>query len=36
MNDECVHVEQVRKVEPRTPEECEECLQSNSQWVQAK
>lgn len=33
MNDECVHVEQVRKVEPRTPEGCEECLQSNGRWV---
>lgn len=30
---ECVHLDQVRDVEPRTPEGCEECLQSGDRWV---
>jgi uncharacterized UBP type Zn finger protein len=29
----CVHVQDVREVDPRTPEGCEECLRSGSQWV---
>jgi uncharacterized UBP type Zn finger protein len=29
----CPHVEIVRPVDPRTPEGCEECLESGSSWV---
>lgn len=29
----CTHLDQVRDVAPRTPDGCEECLQSGSQWV---
>ena len=30
----CAHVGEIREdVEPRTPEGCEECLQSGSRWV---
>ena len=29
----CTHLDQVRNVEPRTPEGCEECLRTGSWWV---
>ena len=30
----CTHLDQIRDdVQPRTPEGCEECLQSGSRWV---
>jgi uncharacterized UBP type Zn finger protein len=29
----CPHVDQIKPVEPGTPEGCEECLQSGSRWV---
>ena len=29
----CEHVSEIRDVEPRTPEGCEECLQTGSRWV---
>ena len=29
----CRHLDQVRNVEPRTPEGCEECLRTGSWWV---
>jgi uncharacterized UBP type Zn finger protein len=30
---ECTHLDQVRAVEPRTPQGCEECLKSGGWWV---
>ena len=29
----CTHLDQIRVVEPRTPDGCEECLKTGSQWV---
>ncbi|MBX5483536.1 MAG: UBP-type zinc finger domain-containing protein [Myxococcaceae bacterium] len=29
----CGHLSQIRDVGPRTPEGCEECLQSGDRWV---
>ena len=29
----CAHVAEIRRVEPTTPDGCEECLQSGSRWV---
>jgi uncharacterized UBP type Zn finger protein len=29
----CKHVDQIRDVQPRTPEGCEECLKMNGRWV---
>ena len=29
----CTHLDQVLDVQPRTPEGCEECLQTGSAWV---
>lgn len=29
----CVHVDQVRDVEPLTPDGCQECLESGDSWV---
>jgi len=29
----CSHLNQIRKVKPRTPEGCEECLKSGDEWV---
>ena len=29
----CTHLDQIRAVEPRTPEGCEECLKTGGQWV---
>lgn len=34
--DTCTHLDQVRDVEPRTPEGCEECLKIGSKWVQLR
>jgi uncharacterized UBP type Zn finger protein len=30
---QCTHLETVRKVEPGTPDGCEECLATGSTWV---
>ena len=30
---ECTHLDQVHDVRPRTPAGCEECLQTDSEWV---
>ena len=30
---QCTHLNQVRPVEPRTPEGCEECLAQGGSWV---
>jgi uncharacterized UBP type Zn finger protein len=30
---ECTHLDQIRDVEPRTPEGCEECLAMGDDWV---
>lgn len=29
----CTHLDQIRDVEPRTPEGCEECLKTGDDWV---
>jgi uncharacterized UBP type Zn finger protein len=29
----CTHMEQIRDVEPVTPEGCQECLETGSRWV---
>jgi uncharacterized UBP type Zn finger protein len=29
----CSHLGQIRRVSPRTPEGCEECLRTGSDWV---
>jgi len=29
----CTHLDQIRQVEPRTPEGCEECLKTGDRWV---
>jgi uncharacterized UBP type Zn finger protein len=29
----CTHLDHVRRVEPRTPEGCEECLEGGDRWV---
>jgi uncharacterized UBP type Zn finger protein len=29
----CTHVNQIKNVEPKTPEGCEECLRTGSSWV---
>lgn len=29
----CTHLDQIRDVEPRTPEGCEECLRTGDPWV---
>ena len=33
MTQTCPHTNQIHQVAPRTPEGCEECLQSGSGWV---
>ena len=33
MTKTCSHLDQVRDVQPRTPEGCEECLKAGTQWV---
>jgi len=30
---QCTHLDQIRKVKPRTPKGCEECLKAKVQWV---
>lgn len=29
----CAHLDQVQDVKPRTPQGCEECLETHSRWV---
>ena len=29
----CSHLDQIRAVEPRTPEGCEECMKTGDRWV---
>lgn len=33
MTAECTHLDQIRDVEPRTPQGCEECLKIGDAWV---
>jgi len=33
MAQQCKHLAQVRAVEPKTPDGCEECLASGDEWV---
>jgi uncharacterized UBP type Zn finger protein len=33
LNAACAHLDQIRPVEPRTPEGCEECLATGGKWV---
>ena len=33
MSVSCTHLDQIRDVQPRTPEGCEECLQLGDTWV---
>ena len=33
MAQQCKHLDQVRDVEPKTPEGCEECLKTGDGWV---
>ena len=33
MSDRCTHLDMVHDVTPRTPDGCEECLQSGDTWV---
>ena len=33
MATQCTHLDQVRQVDPRTPEGCEECLETGDSWV---
>jgi uncharacterized UBP type Zn finger protein len=33
MATECTHLDQLRPVDPRTPEGCEECLRAGGRWV---
>jgi uncharacterized UBP type Zn finger protein len=33
MDQQCKHLSQVRSVAPKTPDGCEECLQSGDEWV---
>ncbi|HKV87362.1 MAG TPA: UBP-type zinc finger domain-containing protein [Candidatus Dormibacteraeota bacterium] len=30
---QCAHLDQVRKVKPRTPKGCEECLKTGMKWL---
>jgi uncharacterized UBP type Zn finger protein len=36
MAERCAHLAEVRKVTPRTPQGCEECLKSGSGWVELR
>lgn len=29
----CIHLEQAKDAEPKTPQGCEECLKTGDQWV---
>jgi uncharacterized UBP type Zn finger protein len=33
MASRCTHLDQLRRVAPRTPEGCEECLESGDTWI---
>ena len=33
MAQQCKHLAQVRDVQPKTPDGCEECLQTGDEWV---
>ena len=33
MDNACTHLDQVRNLEPRTPNGCEECLATGGRWV---
>jgi uncharacterized UBP type Zn finger protein len=33
MSQQCKHLAEVRDVEPKTPDGCEECLASGDEWV---
>ena len=33
MASRCLHIAQIRPVEPHTPQGCEECLKTGSRWV---
>jgi uncharacterized UBP type Zn finger protein len=33
MTQQCKHLAQVRDVQPKTPDGCEECLESGAEWV---
>jgi len=33
MDQQCKHLAQVRDVQPKTPDGCEECLASGDEWV---
>jgi uncharacterized UBP type Zn finger protein len=33
MTQQCKHLAQVRDVQPKTPDGCEECLESGDEWV---
>lgn len=33
MAEKCSHFDQIKKVKPKTPEGCEECLKSGDSWV---
>ncbi len=33
MANQCMHFDQIKDVEPRTPEGCEECLLEGTRWV---
>jgi hypothetical protein len=36
MGKKCAHLDQVRSVQPNTPEGCGECLKAGSRWVQLR
>lgn len=33
METNCIHLDQIREVTPKTPDGCEECLQTGDDWV---
>jgi len=33
MSRRCTHLDQIKDVQPRTPEGCEECLKMGDEWV---
>ena len=32
----CIHTDQMNDVDPKTPDGCEECLQSGDEWVELR
>ena len=36
MAKKCSHLDEVRDVKPKTPNGCEECLETNGKWVQLR